>query len=236
MSRRLLTSCLALLLLATGAALSGRAMTVSTGGQTFAIPAGSAPTLDGRMMPDEWGAGLRLPFSDGGELRLLESDGALCLGIGENFEGLTTTSVFLERDGVVSILHVSGSLGTARYAQAGDRWALVQPFVWGLYGVTTQSATAQNVRQAHFTRNGWLANLGSMTTTQEIEVKVVLAAGTYRLAIAYLCPADWSRAALCPMEVSDDTGNGLLLRANAPDSMTLHFEPQTWMTLEVPGA
>jgi len=236
MSRRLLMSCLVLLLLAAGAAVSGRAMTVSTGGQTFAIPAGSAPTLDGRMMPDEWGAGLRLLFSDGGELRLLESDGALCLGIGENFEGLTTTSVFLERDGAVSVLHASGSLGTARYAQVADRWALVQPFAWGLYGVTTQSAAAQNARQAHFTRNGWLANLGSMTTTQEIEVKVVLAAGMYRLAVAYLCPADWSRAAVCPMDVSDDTGNGLLLRANAPDSMTLHFAPQTWMTLEVPGA
>ncbi len=235
MSRRLLTSCLALLLLATGAAASGRAMTLSTGGQTFAIPARSAPTLDERMMPDEWGAGLRLLFSDGGELRLLESDGALCLGIGENFEGLTTTSVFLERDGVVSILHASGSLGTARYAQAGDRWVLVQPFAWAPYGVTTQSAAAQNARQTYFARNGWLANLGSMTTTQGIEVKVVLAAGTYRLAVAYLCSADWSRAAVCPMDVSDDAGNGLLLRANAPDSMTLHFAPRTWMTLEVPG-
>ena len=105
-------------------------LSTSSGGPLLTVPLGNPPELDGILSPGEWDGALRQEFTDGGELFLMQNSGYLFLGVRENFDGLTVTSVFVERDGRVFVLHSSGSLGTAIYKRVENGWQLTQPFSW----------------------------------------------------------------------------------------------------------
>jgi hypothetical protein len=163
----------------------------------------------------------------------MESAGYLYLGLHENLKDLTITSVCFEHEDEVSIFHSSGSLGTAIFKRGGDGWQLTQPFSWDLYGVTSNSPSAEQQRAAFLEKNGWLANLGSMTDTEEIEYQITLPDGPFRIAVAYLLLPNSSKAAWWPAGLSGDCRKIELLQANIAENLDtpllLQFAPETWM-------
>jgi hypothetical protein len=162
----------------------------------------------------------------------------LYLGIHENFNDLTVTSVFLEFGDEISVMHSSGSLGTAIFKRSDEGWQLTQPFSWSLYQVTSHSAEDEKERQDFLAVNGWLANLGSMTETSEIEYQIAIPDGPFRIAISYLRPPSFSQPAWWPAGLSDDCLNVKLLQANIAEQLNppllLQFAPETWMTFDIP--
>jgi WD40 repeat protein len=216
----------------------GKTVCASTYEFTVAVPRGSPPALDGNLSPGEWDRALRMEFTDGGELFLMHDDRYLYLGVHENFNDLTTTSVCFERGNEISVFHSSGSLGTAIFEHGAEGWQLTQPFTWDLYGVTSQSSGDEQKRQAFLAVNGWLANLGSMTGTQQIEYQIVIPEEPFRIAVAYLRPPNFSQVAWWPTGLSGDCRNIELLQGNSGENLgtplLLQFAPETWVTFTIP--
>jgi len=203
------------------------------------IPESNPPALDGVLSPDEWAGAVQEQFIDGGKLLLMQSAGYLYLGLHENFDGLTITSVCLEHEGEISILHSSGSLGTAIFKRNDTGWQLTRPFEWDLYGITSNTPSAGQQRKAFLQRNGWLANLGSMTATEEIEYQIAIPDGPFRITVAYLIPPDSSRAVWWPAGLADDCRKITLLQANIAENLNtplhLQFSPENWVTITASG-
>jgi TolB protein len=214
-----------------------RSLSISVADLTTIVPVGAPVALDGLFSPGEWDRGLHQEFTDGGEVILMQDGRYLYLGIHENFDGLTVTSVFIEFGDEISVLHVSGSLGTAIFKRGDHGWQLTQSFAWELDGVTSHSAAHEKKRQDFMAANGWLASLGSMTETEEIEFQIAIPNGPFRIAVAYLRPPSHSRATWWPANLSHDCLNAELLQGNAEDlnrPPLLQFAPETWATLWVP--
>jgi hypothetical protein len=211
---------------------------VPPGASLLTVPQGNPPELDGKLSPGEWDSALRQQFTDNGELFLMQNGGYLYLGMHENFKGVTVTSVCLEHEGEISILHSSGSLGTAIFKSDGKDWQLTQPFKWDLYEVTSNTPSAEQKRKAFLENNGWLANLGSMTTTEEIEYQIAIPDGPFRMAVAYLRPPNFSQVAWWPADMADDCRKAELLQANIAENLNtpllLQFAPETWATITIP--
>jgi len=214
------------------------ASTASIDGLLLTVPQGNPPTLDGVLSPGEWDDAVRQVFSDGGELFLLQNAGYLYLGIHENFKGLTITSVCLEHADGISILHSSGSLGTAIFEREDANWRLTQPFKWSLYQATSDTPSDEQKRKSFLEENGWLANLGSMTTTEEIEYQIAFPDGPFRIAVAYLLPPNFTSVAWWPAGLADDCRKIELLQANIAESLStpllLQFAPESWAAITVP--
>jgi WD40-like Beta Propeller Repeat len=215
-----------------------RNLSISAADLTTTVPVGTPVALDGLFSPGEWDRGLRQEFTDDGELILMQDGRYLYLGIHENFDDLTVTSVFIEFEDEISVLHSSGSLGTAIFKRGDNGWQLTQPFAWELYEVTSHSAGDEKKRQDFRAAKGWLANLGSMTETGEIEYQIAIPHGPFRIAVAYLRPPSFSQAAWWPADLSDDCLNIELLQANIAEDLNtpllLQFAPETWTTCYVP--
>jgi Tol biopolymer transport system component len=211
-----------------------RSLSISTDDLTAIVPLGNPTALDGLFSPGEWERGLRQEFTDGGEVFLMQSNDYLYLGVHENFDDLTVTSVCLEHENEISIFHSSGSLGTAIFAPVENGWQLTQPFKWGLYGVTSNTTSAERQRQAYLAANGWLSNLGSMTETEEIEYQIAIPGGSFRLAVAYLRPPDYSQVAWWPSGLAGDCRKVELLQGNVGENLAtpllMQFSPETWVT------
>jgi hypothetical protein len=164
-------------------------------GSALEVPQGNPPTLDGLLSPDEWGSALRQNFTDNGELFLMQSGSFLYLGMHENIYDFPVTSVCLEHEDEISILHSSASLGSVTFKRNAKGWQLSKPFNWQLYQVTSSSPADEQKRKTFLENNGWLANLGSMTDTEEIEYQITIPDGPFRIAVAYLLPTNRDKAA-----------------------------------------
>ena len=74
-----------------------------------------------------------------------------------------------------------------------------------------------------------------MTNTQEIEYQITIPDGPFRIAVAYLLPPDYNKAAWWPAGLSDDCRRVELLQANIAGNLDapllLQFDPETWVTL-----
>jgi Tol biopolymer transport system component len=210
----------------------------SSAGLALDVPQGARPTLDGVFSPGEWDSALRQETTNGGEILMIKNDDFLYMGFYGNFDGVMVTSVCLEYNNRVSILHSSASLGTAIFDIKDNIWQLIQPFTWELYGVTSNTARAEGQRQAFFTANGWLANLGTMSETEQTEYQIAIPQGTFHLAAAYLLPPDGEQVAWWPSGLADDCRKIELLQGNSGKSMNppllLQFAPETWATITIP--
>jgi Tol biopolymer transport system component len=210
----------------------------SSAGLALEVLQGIPPTLDGVLSPSEWDSAIQQQFTNGGDLFLMQNSGYLYLGMHENIDGLTITSVCLEREDEISILHSSGSLGTAIFKRDYKGWQLTRPFKWDLYGVTQYTSFDEQKRKAFLKNNGWLANLGSMTGTEEIENQIAIPEGPFRMAVAYLMPPNFSKAAWWPVDLADDCRKIELLQANIAENLNtpllLQFAPDTWAAISIP--
>ncbi len=210
-------------------------------------PPGNPPILDGKLAPGEWDGALRQEFTDGGELLLMHSDGYLYLGIHANFDmpGGAVASVCLARGDQVFILHSSASLGTAIFQRDdsspanGTQWQATQTFEWALNKVIGYSAQEEQQRQQFLQENHWLANLGTMSSSEEFEYQIALPDEPFSIAAAYLLPPRASKlqAAWWPASLADDCHKITLLQGDSGQRsstpLRLKFAPETWATVAI---
>jgi hypothetical protein len=195
-----------------------------------AVPPGNPPTLDGTLSPGEWDSARREKFSDGSELLLMQNGGYLYLGVRVNLH--TIWSVYLDRGDEISVLHSSGSLGTAVYKRTGSGWQRTRTFAWTLQD-KSNSETAQQQRKQFLEQEGWLASLGTMGKPEEVEFQLAMPRGSLRLAVAFPWPPSFDRAASWPVGLGDDVRNIDLLEGDAPGQAQL--SPERWAVVTVAG-
>jgi hypothetical protein len=88
---------------------------------TIAVPKGTAPRVDGVVVPDEWAAAHRIEIGAGARLHLMHDDKNLYLAVsGVPAHGFGLACVFISEGELVHVLHASAQIGSAVYAPAGD--------------------------------------------------------------------------------------------------------------------
>lgn len=207
------------------------APTALPGALTVAVPQGNPPKLDGTLSPGEWDSARREKFSDGSELLLVQNGGYLYLSIRAHIQDVTAWSVCLDRGGEIAVLHSSAALGTAVYKRTESGWQRTRAFAWTLRD-TSNSETARQQRKRFLEKEGWLASLGTMGKPEEVEFQLAMPQSTLRLAVAFLLPPSFNRAALWPVGL-DDVRNMGLLRGDAPAQA--RFSPERWAEVVVAG-
>lgn len=194
------------------------------------ISAGNPPNLDGTLSPGEWDSARRERFSDGSELLLMQNGGYLYLGIRAHIQGVSVWSVCLDRGDEIAVLHSSAALGTAVYKRAGSGWQRTRAFDWTLRD-TSNSEAARQQRGQFLEQEGWLASLGTMGKPEEVEFQLAMPQGALRLAVAFLLPPGFDKAAWWP--VGPDVRDMDLLRGDAPAEA--RFLPERWGVVMVAG-
>jgi len=194
---------------------------------------GNPPTLDGTLSPGEWDGARREVFSDGSELLLMQNGGYLYLGIRAHIRNVSVWSVCLDRGDEIAVLHSSAALGTAVYKRTESGWQRARTFAWTLRD-TSNSETAHQGRKQFLEEEGWLASLGTMGKPEEVEFQLAMPKGMLRLALAFLLPPGFDKAAYWPAGPDDDPGNMDLLRGDAPAQA--RFSPEQWPLVMVDGS
>jgi hypothetical protein len=130
---------------------------------------GSTPTIDGVFAPGEWDDA-EIARADTVEQFRVKHDGEnLYLAVRAGGGDL----VFNTAAGV-RVLHWSGQLGSAEYAQSDSRTqSLERPFAHELWGLRDQPpAVIRETLARYLAENGWAANTASMGNLMESELAV----------------------------------------------------------------
>ena len=192
------------------------------------VPYGRPATLDGTISSDEWDGANIETFSDGSELLLMHNEGFLYLGIRANTSDMIVGNIFVDHGDEVAILHSSAALGTAIYAKGVDNWQRTQDFVWRCRSAG-DSASAQAEREAFLQDEGWSANISYMGSPNEVEYKIAITEGEFRLAATFIPANEINTRIYWPTHLDDDciepTPGGM--------PATLSFSPDQWGTLEI---
>jgi formylglycine-generating enzyme required for sulfatase activity len=200
----------------------------ATDDRTIQVPAGTLPSLDGSLGPDEWTGAYHDELSDGGELYLMQDGDHLYVGIRASGTGSGVGSVCVVRGDEVAILHSSAALGTAVYERGEAGWQQTRGFSWRCRS-TSDTPSAQEERDRFLQEEGWLANNGRMGVPGEVEYQIAMPEGSLRLAVTYIGPPDYEAVARWPTGLDDDCGNAQMLQGPIPEQA--RFAPETWITI-----
>ena len=197
---------------------------------TISVPSGNPPKLDGTILPGEWDTAWSEKFSDGSELLLMESGEYLYLAIRANISDILISSVFVDRGDGIKILHSSGGFGTAVYERVETGWQPTRNFSFTERN-TSNSEAAQQQRMQFLEEEGWLASLSKMGRPEEMEFQLAMPRGSLRMAVAFLLPPNYDKAAWWPVGLDDASRNIDLLRGDTP--ILLHFSLEQWVMVMV---
>ena len=188
------------------------------------VPVGAPPTLDGTHADGEWDAAAVDAFADGSELRLLQADGFLYLGIQSVDPEVIAANIFIQVGDEIFILHSSAALGTAIYQAGEDEWQQTQDFTWQCRD-TSFSEEAQAERQAFLQTEGWVAANGFMGTPNQLEYQIAIPATGFRLAAVIIKTSQPFDKIPWPPELDDDTV------LHTPDGLpkVFQFSTERWV-------
>lgn len=201
------------------------------------VPAATAPVIDGTWAPEEWDGARRLSLGDG-ELRLLQADGSLYLGIRHPALGLATVCLVrgseVHRD-EVQLLHASAALGTGVYrapeSDSGGEdheaglWTRTRTFEWTARGSDGETREQQQALLAQDLWRGSNVRTG-VKEEMELEIRWPHEASHLRLAVAVLLLPDYDRVIAWPAEVSDNCTDIEVGRGRLPE--TGRFAVEEW--------
>jgi hypothetical protein len=195
---------------------------------TISVPQGAPSKLDGVMEPSEWEAAAVETFSDGSQLYLMHKDGYLYLGVRSITPEMIAGNVFVESGGEIAILHTSAALGTAVYGAGNEDWNRSRDFTWRCRS-TGGSESAVAERETFLEQEGWLASNSRMGNPAELEYKIEVPEGVWRLAVVILRASDPNTKYAWPVDLDDDC----VLPTPGGMPAQLRFEPETWASLEL---
>jgi hypothetical protein len=180
------------------------------------------------MEPSEWEAAAVETFSDGSRLFLMHEGGYLYLGIRSMTPEMIVGNVLVESGGEIAILHTSAALGTAVFEASNGDWNRIQDFTWRCRS-TGGSESAVAERETFLEQERWLASNSRMGNPEELEYKIEMPEGVWRLAVAILRASDPNTKYVWPVDLDDDC----ILPTPGGLPTQLHFEPERWATLEL---
>lgn len=197
-------------------------------GPEIAVPAGSEAVIDGVLSPEEWEAATQIELDDEYQLFLMHAGGYLYIGVRGKPEPVT--SICLDQGKVVSILHSSAAIGTARYALMQGDWDLVQDFEW-CCRETDNSSRAQENLNRHLEEAGWTASNGLTGVQEEVEYQIVLPDNPLHLALNSIGQPDYRTVHSWPESLVDDCSRLSMLTGPIPEEA--QFSIGGWVTLSV---
>lgn len=192
------------------------------------VPPGNEATIDGVLSPDEWESAIQINLVDEGQLFLMHAGGYLYLGIKARPEPVT--SICVDQSGQVSILHSSAALGTSIYQQGDTIWEQIKDFEWCCRD-TTDSPQAQEARQTHLVKDGWVASNGRMGNPEEVEYQIAMPDDSLRLAVASIGAPNYSSVISWPEELVDDCSSLDMIGGPIPEQA--QFSVEEWITLTI---
>jgi hypothetical protein len=193
------------------------------------VPQGKAQTLDGVLSPGEWDQVRRDTLPDGSAMMLMQDGHYLYVGL--HTSSLAVSSICIDQNSVIAVLHSSAALGTARYKRNNTGWHLTQTFVWSCRN-NPNIKQLQAERASFLAEEGWLASNALTGTAGEREYQITMPGGFLHLAVAYKRISD-KTLLLWPTQLDDGCRNFDLIGGDAPD--TLQFSPQQWITVRTSG-
>lgn len=195
----------------------------------LSIPVGEPQAIDGVIAPGEWDSAVVSSFLDGSEILLMHKDGYLYLAVRAKTTGLIAGNIYLAAGDQIIIMHTSAALGTAHYQLEGQTWQLTQGFVWRCRQ-TSNSDAAMAAREAFFEEEGWVSINGYMGTPNELEYKITLPEGEFRLAANYI-GADSAADIKVPWPAYLTDGTTTPTPGGPPQQM--QFVPEVWAAVEL---
>lgn len=213
----------ALILVTLGGSLSGCAPSESSGSGlealTVEVPLGTSPRIDGVLSPGEWDGALHVEIDYARHLYLMQSEGYLYLGIDSGTMGYG--SVCIAQEDHVSILHASAALGTAVFVRDSEGWIRTRQFSW-----CCRETVPGPRQEQHLAEEGWLASIGYMGISDEMEYQIVLPAEGLVMAVVHQTGNSVNSALRWPETVTDDCLGLVGILDDPPER--LDFSPDTW--------
>jgi hypothetical protein len=190
------------------------------------VPPGTPATIDGTFSPGEWDDAMLFTIDAARKLYLMHRDGYLYLGIDSGTMGYG--SICIAQDDQISILHASAALGMAVFERDGSGWQRIRQFSWCC------RETSPGPRQTqHLQEEGWLASIGYMGVSDEMEYQIAMPEGGLTMAVVYQAGRSVTGALRWPDTIDDDC-LGLVGIADDPPER-LEFSPETWPLLITVG-
>jgi hypothetical protein len=223
------TPVLALVIVGAGCGSSTPPATSPASG-AITVPAGAAPTIDGRVDDAEWATASRIALG-GNELRIVHDRASVYLAISRpTSAGMAFGCVFVAEPDRVVIHHASAQLGTAIYSLTG-----------GVYAPASKTYDWRDAATM-LREEGWQAStVGSDTLHQEFALTFerlgLPSSSPPRIALGYVVippdAADMSTASTVtwPAGLTDGVADPQVLGGFNPDGVG--FTPATWAVLDV---
>ena len=194
------------------------------------VPRGVAPTVDGRISPDEWNASFEGDVAAGVQLKLRHDGRFLYVAVRSAKPGFP--SVCVVKGDTTRILHSSAALGAAKYVgRSGGDSRLATPFSFAMRAAET-GATRIASQRAYVDEHGWVASNSAMSETdREMQIDLALLNGDQpRFAVGfYVEPSD--SVVRWPATASDGCVATKVVQGFLPP--TLKIEPERWALLRL---
>ena len=193
---------------------------MAEGYNVLAVPAGTAPTLDGVLSEAEWDDALELPLASDTSLFVKHAEGFVYLGVRTAPGAQVVGNVYIARAEAVEILHASHALGPATYRLEEGVWVLEMSFAWSCRTLGF-SDTVIAEREAFLERNGWLATVVNLGLTEHMEYRVAIDAEPMRMLFRFDVHRDTQEVLTWPLGTNVGLDPGPLPQEAA-------FRPEEW--------
>ncbi|MFC2094911.1 TolB family protein [Candidatus Bipolaricaulota bacterium] len=197
----------------------------------LSVPLGIAPTLDGVLSQGEWSDALVLDVSEEVTAYLKHSGRSVYLGIRGTPFGVASPCIV--RGEEVSVLHSSGSLGTAVYEISDETWSVSRSFVWEC-SYSRLTTAAQRCFSTYLEENGWWAPNGRMGEPTDFEFEISADGNELSMLFLFLAFEPEMQVVSWPSEAAAGPEYSELAQGYLPDSMS--FDTGSWATLVLESA
>jgi hypothetical protein len=200
---------------------------ISTYSQALEVPPGSKVLIDGIIEDKEWKDGLKTKLKNGQFIKVKHDQDFLYLCIRGDKGGFS--SVGIEYNDKITILHSSTRLITAAYKKANDDWILSSSFK-ALSNAVRNEPVNQEEQLNEF---GWYANLVGQGKPEDTEFKISLdnlIEENVRLSVVFFQFRAKAKYAYAPDGLNDSSLNHNLIEGGKEDK--LNFYPDIWFILK----
>lgn len=205
----------------------GAVLLVATAASGCAAAVASAPTIDGRVDPQEWrgtawqttAAGLRIRFRRQGDL--------LYLAVAGTARGYPT--LFVAGPEQIEVLHASAALGRIAYHRGVEGWRTdAGAFDFAMRQDANGRQPPEGARREFFERQGWLST-SSRDHSSVREFMIRVRPGRMSVAVSFVeIPS--GRITTWPDGLTDDTRDSALVLGNVP--ATARFDVDAWHRID----
>lgn len=199
------------------------------------IPKGNSVSIDGVMEKNEWTDAKEMDFKGGGFTLFKCDESYLYLCIQGDKLGIS--SVAINTDNKIYILHASTSIITAIYEKDKDTWKQLEEFHSERYALIKKEKDAKKFKDKFLSEFLWFANTlkiegkpdFNLKYTYEYKISLdLLKNGLSKISIVFFQRTAKEQYARLPIDLNDESIGPL---ARSVDVPILNFNLEKWITL-----